>query len=104
VILIETSSARALGEILVKHLANGEVGFIGHSPSGMENPRLHEITLRNDAEDYARSIYGALREAEGRGVGVIVVQGIDDTGEGAAVMDRLRRAASEIIKVGTGSP
>jgi L-threonylcarbamoyladenylate synthase len=97
VILLEPNTPHSLGEILEKHLQKGSVGFIGHSPAGLDDPRLHTINLRNDAVDYARSIYASLREVEDRGAAVVVVQGICDKGEGAAVMDRLRRAASEII-------
>ena len=32
-----------------------------------------------------------------RGADVIIVEGISESGEGAAVMDRLRRAASEVL-------
>ena len=97
VILVERVEQRRLEEILQEHLENGRVGFIGHSPSGFEHPRLHSIILRNNAKVYARTIYAALRELERQDAQVVVVEGIKDEGEGAAVMDRLRRAASEII-------
>ena len=38
-----------------------------------------------------------VREMDERGAQVVIVEGISEAGEGAAVMDRLRRAASEII-------
>jgi L-threonylcarbamoyladenylate synthase len=98
VILIERATPHSLTEILEKHLKNGKVGFIGHSPACVDDPRLHAVILRNDPEDYAHSIYAALRELEDQGAQLVVVQGIRDKGEGAAVMDRLRRAASEIIR------
>ena len=98
VILIERATPHSLTEILEKHLKNGKVGFIGHSPACVDDPRLHAVILRNDPEDYAHSIYAALRELEDQGAQLVVVQGIHDKGEGAAVMDRLRRAASEIIR------
>jgi hypothetical protein len=40
-------------------------------------------------------MYAALRELDEKKPGVIVVEGISEEGEGAAVMDRLKRAASE---------
>ena len=98
VILIEQAAAPSLREILQEHLGKGKVGFIGHSPSGVDDSGLYAIKLRNAAEDYAPSIYSAFRELEDWGAKVVVVMGIDDKGEGAAVMDRLRRAASEIIR------
>ena len=98
VILIERPTPQSLRKLLQEHLKNGNVGFIGHSPAGVDDSRLHAINLRNAAEDYAHSIYAAFREVEDRGAQVVVVEGIDDESEGAAVMDRLRRAASEIIR------
>ena len=97
VILVEQEATCRLEHILQKHLGYGRVGFIGHSQSGLEDPRLCAFMLRNDVQDYAGSIYAALRELEEKGAQVIVVEGIDDRSEGAAIMDRLRRAASEII-------
>jgi len=98
VILIEQTTQQSLRQILQEHLAKGKVGFIGHLPAGVDDSSLYAIKLRNAAEDYAHSIYSAFRELEDWGAQVMVVMGIDDEDEGAAVMDRLRRAASEIIR------
>jgi L-threonylcarbamoyladenylate synthase len=98
VILIEQATPHSLREILQKQLKTGKVGFIGHSSPGLDDPRIKAVILRKDAQDYARSIYAALRELEDDGVESVVVQGISASGEGAAVMDRLRRAASEIVR------
>ena len=43
--------------------------------------------------ELALRLYGALRDAEAAGVDVLVVEAVDETGIGRAVMDRLRRAA-----------
>ena len=56
------------------------------------------MILRNEPADYAARLYAALREMDEGGASVIVIEGIADAGEGAAVMDRLRRAASETIR------
>jgi L-threonylcarbamoyladenylate synthase len=56
------------------------------------------LILRNDPADYAARLYAALREMDERGATVVVVEGIADAGEGVAVMDRLRRAASETVR------
>jgi L-threonylcarbamoyladenylate synthase len=61
----------------------------------IEDPAFKIIRLGEDAGEYAHSIYAALREADNKKPGVIVVEGVNDAGEGGAVMDRLRRAASE---------
>lgn len=44
--------------------------------------------------DYARQLFAALRALDALGVDVILVEGVAEEGLGAAVMDRLRRAAS----------
>lgn len=45
------------------------------------------------AEGFARGLFAALRELDELGVERIVVEGIAEVGLGAAIMDRLRRAA-----------
>src|SRR5262249_9151588 len=47
-----------------------------------------------DAEAYARHLYEWLRDADGRGVDVLVVVPPPDEGIGAAVNERLRKAAA----------
>jgi L-threonylcarbamoyladenylate synthase len=44
--------------------------------------------------EYARRLFAELRALDARGIDVIVVEGVEESGLGAAVMDRLRRAAS----------
>jgi len=59
--------------------------------------RITEIYLGNETKDIARGLFSALRELDKRGVNVIYVEGIEDQGDiAAAVMNRLRKAATEI--------
>lgn len=51
------------------------------------------VATFTDAADLARQLYAAFRAAEAAEVEVLVVQQVDETGVGRAVMDRLRRAA-----------
>jgi L-threonylcarbamoyladenylate synthase len=94
VVLVERAPTE---EICGKYLESGTVGFLGHTRMNIADPRLVSIVLKNDAREYARLIYSALRELDEKRVDVIVVEAISEDGEGAAVMDRLRRAASEIV-------
>ena len=59
-----------------------------------------EIALGENTKDIAHGLFSALRELDQRGVDVIYVEGIeDDSDDGdvaAAVMNRLRKAASHI--------
>jgi L-threonylcarbamoyladenylate synthase len=97
VILIEHGSPELIEEVCREHLKEGAVGFIGHNQVAIDDRLFHTIQLGNRAEEYAHSIYSALRELDSKNPHVIVVEGINDEDEGAAVMDRLRRAASELI-------
>lgn len=96
VILLERGSPELIEKICRDHLKEGPVGFIGHTGVNIPDPDFKTIILQECADDYARLIYSALREMDDQGAAVIVLQGISDSGEGVAVMDRLRRAASEI--------
>jgi L-threonylcarbamoyladenylate synthase len=60
---------------------------------------LIAIPLGKDDEDIAHGLFSALRELDLRGVDVIYVEGIKDEGEtiAAAVMNRLRKAATVIV-------
>ncbi|HYV06936.1 MAG TPA: L-threonylcarbamoyladenylate synthase [Blastocatellia bacterium] len=94
VLLVELKSPASILRKCTDLLREGKVGFIGHTSVPISEPGFSTIFLENSAEAYARSIYSAFRELDERGVDVIVVEGISDEDEGAAVMDRLRRAAS----------
>lgn len=57
-----------------------------------------EISIGDTAADMARSLFRALRDADDKDVDVILVEGVEEQGDGLAVMNRLTKAASEIIK------
>ena len=97
VVLVEHGSLASLEAICKEHLKTATVGFIGHTPPAITDANFQAMILRADAAAYAGNIYAALREMDERGATVIIIEGISDAGAGAAVMDRLRRAASEII-------
>ena len=60
---------------------------------------LVEISLGWRTKDIAHGLFSALRELDQRGVDVIYVEGIEDEGDiAAAVMNRLRKAATVIEK------
>ena len=46
-----------------------------------------------DAEEYARTLYASLRDADRRALDVVLAVAPAELGVGAAVADRLRRAA-----------
>ncbi|CAK7220573.1 hypothetical protein SCUCBS95973_004204 [Sporothrix curviconia] len=64
-------------------------------PSG---PKVFELYLGRDLSSIAHGLFSALRDLDARGAEVILIEGIDDGGDdmAAAVMNRLRKAASEV--------
>jgi L-threonylcarbamoyladenylate synthase len=58
-------------------------------PSGVLVKRMGECV-----SEYAHNLFAAFRDLDALGVEVIIVEGVTEEGLGAAVMDRLRRAAS----------
>jgi L-threonylcarbamoyladenylate synthase len=97
VVLVEQGSLGSVEQLLRTYLEQGSVGLIGHTPVNVSDPKLYRIKLGGSAYDYGHSIYAALRELDEKKPGVILVEGISDSGEGRAVMERLRRAASVIL-------
>jgi L-threonylcarbamoyladenylate synthase len=72
------------------------------SASASAGLQLHEVFLGggDDPGRVARTLFGALRDADARGVQVVLVEGVPDADEGLAVMNRLRKAASRVVAVG----
>lgn len=57
-----------------------------------------EVPLGKETKEIAHSLFSVLRELDHRGVDVIYVEGIKDEGDiAAAVMNRLRKAATVIV-------
>lgn len=65
-------------------------GFIGVSECDL--PFLRARSCSN-AKEYAREIFAFFRECDNAGVEAIYCETVDESGIGAALMDRLRRAA-----------
>ena len=62
------------------------------------NATIEEISLGTSGAEISRGLFAALRELDARGVSVIHVEGIGEEEEGLAVMNRLRKAAGEIVR------
>lgn len=59
---------------------------------GIDPSPFHK-TIECSAGQFAKNMYQILRELDQKGVDVILVESVEDKGIGAAVMDRLRKAA-----------
>jgi hypothetical protein len=60
---------------------------------GLTGPDVRVPGSRDDGDAWARSIFSTLRDLDKEGFQAIVVEAIPETGRGAAVMERLRKAA-----------
>ena len=60
-------------------------------------PVLKVLSSRRDPATAAARLYGVLREMDAAGVDAIVVEGFEAAGLGGAVMNRLRKAAVQVI-------
>lgn len=70
-----------------------ESAFIGLTAPAHAEAWTLVLSCENVAE-YARSLFGFLREADARGAEHIYCERVDKTGLGVAIMDRLERAAA----------
>jgi L-threonylcarbamoyladenylate synthase len=60
---------------------------------------VSSLGSRENLEEVARRLFGALRELEAQGVEVILAEGVPLRGVGVAVMNRLRKASGyRIVK------
>ncbi|KAI2601927.1 translation factor [Hypoxylon sp. NC1633] len=65
--------------------------------SGAPAGKLMDVSIGEDTRSIAQGLFSALRELDRRGADIIFVEGtVDDQDIGAAVMNRLRKAASQI--------
>lgn len=56
----------------------------------------HEIFLGDEKHEIAQHIFSGLRKLEAFGVDCIIVEGVDEGHQGAAIMNRLSKASSRI--------
>jgi len=66
-------------------------GYIGLKSSSSKVEFEHACA---SIEDYARSLFEFFRECDRRGIETIYCEAVEETGIGAALMDRIRRAAA----------
>jgi L-threonylcarbamoyladenylate synthase len=71
-----------------------KVGCIVHSQllSHLESGDFYRV-LPSSMEIFGRYLFRTLRELDALRVDVIVIEGVEEHGLGATIMDRLRRAA-----------
>ncbi len=62
-----------------------------------ENADTLDLGSRGDLQQAASRIYHLLREVDHRGYQLVLVEGVDESGLGMTIMNRLRAAATEIV-------
>lgn len=67
---------------------------LGDEPSAAPEARTVRLSRSGDLDEAARHLYEGLRRLDTTGAAVIAVSPIPDRGVGAAIIDRLRRAAA----------
>lgn len=78
---------------LVRKELNAGMHLAWIGPSCPDPDQMTWKYLPNDATEYGRALFALLRELDDLKVDHIVVEPIDEVGMGAAVMDRMRKAA-----------
>ena len=95
VILARIGDPAAFGAVLREQRQLGKnVGCIVHSQllSHLESGDFYRV-LPSSMEIFGRYLFRTLRELDAMRVDVIVIEGVEEHGLGATIMDRLRRAA-----------
>ena len=95
VFLAKSGDADTFAALLqVQRQLGKKVGCIVNSPllAKLESGDYYRV-LPSSLEILARHLFRTLRELDGLGLDVIIVEGVEEQGLGATIMDRLRRAA-----------
>ena len=95
VFLAKSGDADTFAALLqVQRQLGKKVGCIVNSPllAKLETGDYYRV-LPSSLEILARHLFRTLRELDGLGLDVIIVEGVEEQGLGATIMDRLRRAA-----------
>ncbi len=71
------------------------IGLLAHSPALCTIAGPVRVTPVSDPDDLARQLFQTFRDFDAAGVSTIIVEAVEETGIGATIMDRLRRAAEE---------
>lgn len=89
-------------ELATRQYAAGmRVGILACAESAGSYGHGHVLVAgsRRQPEQIAARLYSVLRRFDELGVDVIIAEGIEPAGLGLAIMNRLRRAAGEVVKV-----
>lgn len=92
VTLCENLSAETIQQLIDDY--QGDVGIIGFSEFKAEVC----ITVSRDGETFGKELYSLLRDMDTYNLDMIFIEAFDEGGVGAALMNRLRKAATYVEK------
>jgi L-threonylcarbamoyladenylate synthase len=92
---VELATIDDVAERAAVAIARGEhVGVLAGASCGAVVPAAVVLGAPTDADEYAHELYRFLRDADARGLDLVLAVPPPDAGIGAAVRDRLHRAAA----------
>lgn len=96
VTLVEDADRATLVRLAASRAGKGRrVGLLTRGPCGLQDDASVIVrSMPQDLRGYARQMFAAMRELDELGVDEMIIEGVEEQGMGAAIMDRLRRAAS----------
>lgn len=97
VVLVERSASEKILEIFEVWKRSKKACLLLFRKRGSRMGEDVLVGSRGTKEEYARNLFKLLREVDNKGYEVVVVEGVDEEGIGLAIMNRLRKCASEIV-------
>jgi L-threonylcarbamoyladenylate synthase len=96
VVLFERGDKLAFDQLYGKYIEEGKkVGFILNSDDLLNHPSELGKIISDDIKKYSQQLFEMLRDLDKLEADIILVESVDETGLGKAVMDRLKRAAGK---------
>jgi len=71
-----------------------EAGLLAWQSAGGGFARVERLSETQDLREAAANLYGAMRRLDAAGLKLIIAEPVPETGLGAAIMERLRKAAA----------
>lgn len=101
VLLVEGNDPRRKMENMAARLIHEgrRVGILLLKSPGMALEGATVLALGPNKEKIAQRLFEAFRKMDQKDIDVILAEGIDEEGLGLAIMNRLRKASDEIIKI-----
>ncbi|MEM4307634.1 MAG: L-threonylcarbamoyladenylate synthase [Thermoplasmata archaeon] len=97
VVLVENSASEKLFKVFEEVQKNRKTCLILFRNRNISSQDVF-VGSHGSKEEYARNLFRLLRDVDKKGYEVVVVEGVDEEGIGLAIMNRLRKCASKIVK------